>query len=215
LQKKRGGYNRGKDYKILKYKSIFMEGKNNTNEEVKKIEEQHEKVKKAGAVAAATLSAFLNIAPVAAAGYTPPTEPGESPELIVPKTGAEQSVNGEVVLRPGMTPSQIDAAAKEAVAQYEMDQNFKQVLQDCTEKAAIAGDAEQGIKMCVNWYKSEADQGRSQQAFKAIQQSLREMSAKTSEERILEAKEDKTAILTIQILVGATAICAVTLISKI
>jgi hypothetical protein len=153
-----------------------MEGEKNisTNEEVKKIEEQHEKARKMGAVAAAALATFLNTSPVAAAGYTPPTEPSESPDLIVPKTGEEQPVTGDIVLRPGMTPDQIDAMAKEAIKRYGMEQDFKQVIQECTKKAVATEDTQKGIDECVAWYKAEAAKGNSHQALVTIQNSLKE-----------------------------------------
>ena len=154
---------------------------NKSNEEVKNIEEQHEKVRKAGAVAAAVLSAFLNTAPVAAASYTPPTEPSETPELIVPKTGAEQPITGDIALRPGMTPPQIEAMAKEAVKRYEMEQDFKGVLQECTDTAQKTGNMEQGTQKCVEWYKQQEAKGFGTQALKTMQHSLEqsEMSLKT------------------------------------
>ncbi|MFA5831553.1 MAG: hypothetical protein WC878_07035 [Candidatus Paceibacterota bacterium] len=151
---------------------------NKNNKEVKNIEEQYENIKKTGAVAAAVLSAFLNTAPVAAAGYTPPTEPKEAPELVVPKAGAEQPVTGDAVLRPGMTPAQIDAVAKEAVTRYEMEQDFKGILQECTNTAKETGNAEQGTQKCVEWYKQQEAKGFSSQALKVMQQSLEQERAK-------------------------------------
>jgi hypothetical protein len=155
---------------------------NKSNEEVKNIEEQHEKVRKTGAVAAAVLSAFLNTAPVAAASYTPPTEPNETPELIVPKTGSEQPITGDIVLRPSMTDEQIDVVAKEAVAQYEMERDFNRVMQECTVIAkttegrmdfhATDGCQNDAVYHCMSWYKSEVVKGNGEQAVKTLQEKL-------------------------------------------
>jgi hypothetical protein len=184
-----------------------MEGEKNihTNEEVKKIEEQHEKARKMGAVAAAALAAFLNTAPVAAAGYTPPIEPKESPELVIPKTGAEQPVTGDIVLRPGMTPEQIDAAAKSAVTRYEMEQDFKKVIQECTKKAIATEDTQKGIDECVSWYKAEAAKGNSHQALVTIQNSLTEAIAqqKTVHQEMSKKPDESTQIFMIAIMAGA------------
>lgn len=164
----------------------------NTNEEAKNIEEQHEKARKMCAVAAAALAAFLNTAPMAAvAGDTPPTEPKESPDLVVPKTGEEQPITGDIVLRPGMTPEQIDAMAKEAVTRYEMEQDFKQVLEGCTkiDEASEGTKKEVGVEECVAWYKAEAAKGNSRQALLTIQSSLREYQRRITQQEPSEEQQ--------------------------
>ena len=157
-----------------------MEGeKEITQEPIKNQEETREEIKKAGAVAIAVLSAFINSAEVQA-GYNPPTTPDAEHTQTIPKSDQEKVIPADPILHSKMTPEQIDNVAKGAMEKYEMEKSFQEVLKECNtiENTSLYNTKdtlfEKTSEACVNWYKTEVSKGNEKQAIEILLQNYKD-----------------------------------------